>query len=322
MELNSSEGFVQIIDSDRIQKKPNFQSVYAKTSEKPALSFEDKRLNKIRSKLQILNQQIEFYTKEYESALENAKNCSCKLTKEMCIELCSYERLSKTVYEICAKTMLVLEQQGQGFKAFKSLCAKFEHFKELMSLAQESNLSESIISEILPIWKNQTMIQAKVSKTSKAAALLAQWLGFMVEYNLKRGTVNTSKRRVPELEKKLKIQMELVENLKNDNYIARKVCLNKENSCEDKHLENFSEGIENYRETQNQPFGSSIHPVAASAAYLYSSMSSERVGRIFPNFDDEGIYAEERIKESDGQSLIYEDIGEIPGCLRNKFFCF
>ena len=100
--------------------------------------------------------------------------------------------------------MLILDQPEKSFQGFKDLIKNFNFFKMLMSAIQNKMIPDILINDILPIWKNQTIIQAKLYKVSKFGCLLAQWINLLVEYNLKKETINSSKRREPELDKKIK----------------------------------------------------------------------------------------------------------------------
>ena len=285
------------------------------------MKVEKKRLDRLISQQQLTKQQIEFYTHEYQRALECAKDCNWKITKESCTELRKLDSPSKTVIDVCEKTMLVLDQTDKTFNSFKVLAKNFGYLKDLMGTVQGQTLSNHIINEILIIWKNQTIIQAKLRKTSKCASLLAQWIGYIVEFNLKRETVNSSKRKEPELEKKIKQQNCLLGNLHKDaerfreKLVMAKQKLQKcEGECED-FSEKFDVGCENIK-----PLGFSMHRGTASGGILGNSASSVRLNG-FPNFNDTQLYGEALLKEASEQQIIFEGNNEL-GCCRMKFFCF
>jgi uncharacterized protein YbgA (DUF1722 family) len=326
MEPNTTENSPQLIIRVPVPQSSSTQSEEQRQKLKEALTIEQKRLDRLSSQLQTAKQQIEFYTQEYQLALENIKDCNWKLTKEMCTELRKLENPSKGIIEVCEKVMLALDQPEKTFDAFKTLIRNFGYFKDLMTAIQGQSLPESIINDLLPVWKNQTIIQAKISKSSRCAALLAQWLGFVVEFTLKKETVYSSKRKLPEIEKKFAAQSFLVADLKNE------MCKVMENTCKSGESsgakgdswkqEELSEKFEGYKETQAKPFGFTMQKGTASGGILASALYSNRESQGFPNFNDEELYGGIPVKESSASDLVYEGDGEAIGCCRSRFFCF
>lgn len=279
--------------------------------------------DRISSQLQLTKQQIEFYTQEYQRALEGIKDSNWRITKDMCVELRKLQTPSKHLVDVCEKTMLVLDQPEKSFAGFKNLTKNFGYLKDLMSSVQSQHISEQIINEILPIWKNQTMIQAKLMKNSKCVCLLAQWLSHIVEYSLKKETVNSSKKREPELEKKLKALENLVcELAPKINKVQDEISkLKKAIECKiEVEHEELSENFKIIPEGMLRPKGFPVHRPTASEGLLGSSMNSiKSMG--FPKFNDEDLYEGNEIQKSEG-AISFEGVNEAIGCCRMRFFCF
>lgn len=295
---------------------------------KKSLKLEKKRLDRLCSQLQVTRQQIEFYTHEYQRALENIKDCNWRVTKDMCTELRKIPSPSKTIVEICEKIMLILDQPDKTFSAFKSLSKNFGYMKDLMSSVQGQTLPDNIINEILPVWKNQTIIQAKVAKISKCASLLAQWIGFIVEYSLKKETVVSSKRKEPEIDKKIRTQANVVDDLQREILLLEDSiknmleiqASNQEQKSDNEQEEELSEKFEVSKES-SRPFGFTMHRGTASGGLLGSSLHCYR-SQSFPNFSDEQLYGGVPVKETKEHQILYEGRNEALGCCRLKFFCF
>lgn len=281
-----------------------------------SLRSEQKRHDRLLSQLHLTRQQIELYTKESESALEGLKDCNWRITKELCSELRKIPFPSKTLAEICEKLMTILSQQDTSYQGFKALTKNFSYFKTLMSSVQNQALSDTLINEILPIWKNQTIFQAKLYKLSKCGCLLAKWINLLVEFNLKRETIENSKRREPELQKKVRNSGIIIGE------IEKQICAIKETlsqkcseECEGINeiaLEEFTEKFKFIAEAEKENFGQQ-----GLKGVLGINNSEVKVSIEFPNFGDDNLYDENH--EQIGHQINYE--AEEPGCCNLKFFC-
>lgn len=211
--------------------------------------------------------------------------------------------------------MLVLSQPEKTFDSFKKLSKNYGFLKDLMDSAQGEAFSDHVINQILNIWKNQTIVQAKLVKTSKCASLLAQWIGFIVEYSLKKETVNSNKRKEPELEKKIKYQGHALQSLGKDlEKIKEKIISAKKNLQMNVANEEISEKFEVPAENP-RPLGFVMHRGTASGGILEGSIRSQ-----FPNFNDADLYRDANVKES--TEIVFEGNNEALGCCSLKFFCF
>jgi hypothetical protein len=289
---------------------------------KKYIKIEKKKLDRLTSQLLMTKQHIEFYTQEYQRALEGIKDSNWKITKEICNELRKISNPSSVVIEICEKVMLILEQSDKSFEGFRALSKNFGLLKDLMGSVQNHPLSDSVINEILPIWKAQATIKAKLSKTSKCTCLLAEWIGYIVEYSLKKETVNSSKRREPELEKKIKNQNLVINDLNNemaqiqDNALIIRRMIECKVEIEDQEI---SENFHITPEGGCKPLGFTMHKGTASGGILLKSFDSQK-SQTFPNFNDKELYSGIKVNLKD--TILYEGNTETIGCCRMKFFCF
>ena len=215
--------------------------------------------------------------------------------------------------------MLVLSQPQKSFEGFKKLSKNFGFLKDLMTSVQGLPVSEHIVNELLPIWKNQTIIQAKLTKTCRCASLMAEWLGYIVEFSLKKETVLGSKRKEPEIEKKLKnLDLNLQDDEKVVDELRKKIAVvRKLIECR----------MEMDKEEITDQFG--IVPEGASGIYrnalhrpTASDGGSARLAFAeFPNFVDEDLYQDLEVVTQEN-NIVFEGGQDVVGCCRLKFFCF
>jgi hypothetical protein len=75
-----------------------------------------------------------------------------------------------------------------------------------MSNIDAATLPEVYIAEIMPVWKKKLFICANAGKVHKGFEIVANWICCLVEYRLKHDTLQSSKRKLPDLERKIKKQ--------------------------------------------------------------------------------------------------------------------
>lgn len=268
--------------------------------------------------MQLTRQQIELYSKEAEKALEELKDTNWRITKELCGELRKITNPSRTLVDVCEKIMLILDQTEKTFQNFKTLTKNFSLFKTLMSSKQSQNLSDTLINNILPIWKNQTLVQAKLYKISKGGCLLAKWVNLLVEYNLKTETVNSSKRREPVLDQKIKASNFIVsgierqmENIKEMLSIKKHDFENRSDMAHEEFTARFNFFGNDDREDTKKMRKRSI------LSELSLNVMSKTA---FPNLSDPHLYDENSIKMI-GHNIKYEGKYDDAGCFNIRFFC-
>ncbi|OMJ95355.1 hypothetical protein SteCoe_1262 [Stentor coeruleus] len=321
MELQIQEDYTQILEkSDSIQViTKQLESEFNKVQK--SLKSESKRLDRLASQLQLTKQQIELYTKEAEKALEDLKDTNWRITKELCSELRKISNPSKTLIDVCEKIMLVLDQNEKTFQSFKALTKNFSLFKTLMSFIQTQNLSDSLINSILPIWKNQTIVQAKLYKISKCGCLLALWITLLVEHNLKTETINSSKRKIPELDQKINASKTMLSGLEKQMEIINEMLSRKKSEFENRPdiaHEEFTARFDFFGSCQKCD---KENDTRAKKQSVLCEIDPNLMPNIsFPNFADPHLYDENSIKMIE-HNIIYEGKHDDTGCFRIKFFC-
>lgn len=290
---------------------------------KSTLKAEKKRRDRLSSQLQLTKQQIEVYSQEVDKALEGIKDCNWRITKELCRELRKIPSPSKTIVDVCEKIMLILDQPEKTFFSLKALTKSFGDFKNLMTSTQTKDLSDTLINEILPIWKNQTVIQAKLYKISKCGCLLASWINLLVEYNLKKETVLSSKKREPELEKKIKTCAKNISGLETEILLVKETIST--NKLEpDPKIEIVDEEYTEKFKLQSinlNDFCVSFRQEADSKGILSVSNSNLLSSPDFPNFSDKDLYDENSV-QAIGNKIKLEGYSDDIGCCKLNFFCF
>lgn len=79
-----------------------------------------------------------------------------------------------------------------------------------MNSYSPENLKQEIIDQILPLWKNYTILSPIMAKTHKGAQYLLDWITGLLELKIKSDTLKTAKKKFPELQKKVKDQIDLI----------------------------------------------------------------------------------------------------------------
>lgn len=243
------------------------------------------------------------------------RSCSSSITKDHCEELINLFNPSQTIQEIGIKTLLVLNQARSQYEDFLVLLKNFSHFKDLINSTPSQILPENIVHEILPIWKNQAFYQTKVARTSKCASLLAQWLGHSVEFSLKKSTVLTSKRKDPELQKKVKMQNDIIKDLTKDLHLLKEKIENSQKVLKDYENEEFVVMNKSIQDGSRKSLGSTAH--RRTTSNLWGSLHLQN----FPNFNDEELYGE-MPEQSSFEGQVKLEGHEAIGCCRLRFFCF
>ena len=222
--------------------------------------------------------------------------------------------------------MQILDQPAVSFQGFKDLTKNYSLFKMLMSAVQNKRLSENLVNEILPVWKNQTIIQAKLYKVSKCGSLLAQWINLLVEYNLKKETIMNSKVKEPEMEKKTAASLAIVNDLAKELLLIEEIIEKKQTQIEAKIEAPHEEFTERFRFVQGA--AQSEPPVLSpgrgrgelSGILTISDLNIVR-NNGFPDFNGEDLYGENSVKMIE-PTILYESRGIDVGCCKLKFFCF
>ena len=187
-----------------------------------------------------------------------------------------------------------------------------------MNSISPDHLSEEQLSALLPIWKNQQTLQAKLAQTARGAVVIAEWISHCVEYKLKKETLNSAVKKLPELEKKVRAVMAAIAT----HTSALSSAETKVNQIRQK-VSQAEESAANFLDLSV----SSLRSTAAAKMKMEEElprpkMQSERFQQEFPNFLSEELYQE--TPEERQEERFEVDFGESPGvlgCCRSRFFC-
>ena len=308
------------------------------------LRSEKERLERVTSSLHLTQQQIDFFSQETQKALEGIKDANWRFTKEVCSDMARIRSPSPALLDVCEKFLFVLDQGDRSWKTFRAICLNYSPLKTLMNSTSPDLLTEAKMSELLPLWKNQQSTIAKLGKVSKGGCVLAEWICSCVEFKLRKETLSAARRKLPELERKVKIQVQAIAE-KNAQILvheekileAQAACdigLDSEESC--KFLPPKSLNISLVSITSTNL---SVRPAAEDRAVnvaplrrggtatggLLSLISPRGQPKEFPNFTSGELYRETPLSARPREEAARIDIeseNEIPGCCRSRFFCY
>ena len=255
----------------------------------------------------------------------------------MCSELRSIKAPVSSLSDVYDKLLLLLDIKDRSWKSFRSISKNFTAFKNLMASVQTEKLPENIINEVLPLWKNYNVIRAKLSKFSKGACLLLDWIVHVAEFNVKAEMIISSKKRIPELERMVKHQSKTLSDLASESISIEEI-MNKTKEdlednivdcedCEELSLTSKPYSFVNSECDDKHIFHLTVHRGTASGGILHSGKSLKKgsdLEMLFPNFNSDNLYGEVPVEKNIDidQPIAYEGRAEAVGCCRMKFFCF
>lgn len=79
-----------------------------------------------------------------------------------------------------------------------------------MNALNPENLRQDIVEQILPLWKNYNVLSQQLSKVSKGAQYLLDWMTGLLEMKIKSETLKDAKKKFPELQKKVREKIDLI----------------------------------------------------------------------------------------------------------------
>jgi hypothetical protein len=312
---------------------------------KKLLKNDKDRLERMSSQLHLTKQQIDFFTQESQRALEGIKDANWQFTKEVCAELSKVKNPSSVLLDVSEKFMLMLDQRERSWKVFRAVTRNFGPLKSLMSSVSAEHMSEEQLNELLPIWKKQQSLVPKLTSICKGAGVIAEWIRYCVEYKLKKETLVASKRKLPDIERKMKTQLaaiadrnaqiltleEKVAEIKLDLESAEEHSMEGEvddygNSMEASVMSMKSSTL-TYRREERVIVSTPLRKGTASGGIMSSPRTFEQTKspqkQEFPNFNLEShdLY---RDAPSQKESVVIQMDGpaDVVGCCRSRFFCF
>ncbi|OMJ87296.1 hypothetical protein SteCoe_10980 [Stentor coeruleus] len=305
---------------------------------KSTLRQETKRYERLNSQLQLTRHQLSIYTEEAKNLQTQLNKILNQFTKEVSADLRIIKTPITCLLELSDKLLLILDIKDRSWKSFRSMLKNFPAFKNLMISIQNDQLPENVINEVLPLWKSQGTLRLKLSKINNGACVLLDWISMIVEYNLKSEISITSKKRIPELERMIKIQAKILSDLASESLSIEEL-VNKTKSnlddgemdCEDcSELSLTSKPYDFVKSEQDerQIFHSTMHRGTASGGIMQNSFKTYKekseLRILFPNFNSESLYGEAPVNKNVEveDPIIYEGKNEMIGCCRMRFFCF
>ena len=284
----------------------------------------------MQNQLDLTNHQLKVYTEESSKIQEKLNSALCMFSKEMCHDIRSMKAPVSTILDLCDKILLVIDIKDRSWKSFRNISKNFSVFQNLLITAQSDQLPESIINEVLPIWKNQSPLRSKLIKINQGSCFLLDWLVNLIELNVKSEIILSSKKRIPELEKMIKNQSKTLSELTSESVSIEEILNKTKQNLDDidqdecSELSLTSKPYTGGKDEERVIFHSTVHRGTASGGILNSKTSVfKTLNSNFPNFNSDSLYGEVPVDKSQNEELIvYEGPDESIGCCRMKFFCF
>jgi hypothetical protein len=280
------------------------------------------------------NNQTDTLQKEIDQTHDLLQQCNENFTVQFCTNLRSIKAPSSLICEISDKFLLILDIKDRSWKNFKRLTKNLVSFKSLVLFAQSQFLTDSIINEILPLWKVQSLYRAKLINFPSYHVLL-DWIGLIVELNLKKEMVFSSMKRAPELEKSIKIKEKTICSLKTEAKIAEKSYFELKKKIKESEIEDCSESSHTSKHFAFQSdqervdkhiYVSAVNKGTASGGLMQkmpmSSLEKSMIPSISPNFSSINLYGEIPVHRDYEDKIVYEGRAETVGCCSIRFLCF
>ena len=307
------------------------------------LRAEKDRLERLSSNVQLTKQQIDFFTQETQKAIEGIKDACWRFTKEVCSDLAKIKSPSPALLDLSDKFLFVLEQHDRSWKTFRAICLNYNPLKALMNSISADSFTEEQMSELLPLWKNQQSIIEKLAKVSKGGIVLAEWVCSCVEYRLRKETLLGSQSKLPELERKVKVQLQVIAGKNAEILVMEEKIMEAQAAAEFTSESSSADGMQEpgivvdtslVSITSTNPTAKHMSeervvciaplPQGKATGSLVFQMSprakKSRVGE-FPNFGSGELYRDSPVLTRSTQIDI-ETESELAGCCSSRFFCY
>lgn len=291
-------------------------------------------MERIKSQVSLTISQTHNLHSELSSVKEKLEKLTENLSSQSIQEMRAIKAPSSSISEICDKFLLILDIKDRSWKSFKKLSKNYSSFKTLISFSLSQRLTDSTINEILPLWKAQSLYRTKLERFP-AFNLLLDWIGLIVELNLKSEIVNSSQKRIPELEKSVKKQELSIESLKKETKVAKELCNEVKRRIKDSEIEDCSESSHTSKtfafhsdqeRIEKHIFVSAVNKGTASGGLLRktlaSSLEKSVIPSISPNFSSSHLYGEIPVHKEYEEKIVYEGRSETVSCCSVKFLCF
>jgi len=303
------------------------------------LRLDEDRLERLSASLRLTKQQIDFFTQETQRALEGIKDANWRFTEGVCGELSKVKSPVPALVEVADKFLGVLEQRECGFKAFQAVCRNYAPLKALMTSVSIDRLSEEQMQTLIPVWKNQQTLLVSLRKQPKGASILAEWLSSCVEYKLRKETLTASLHKLPDLEQKIRIQLQKIAETNAAILVLEEKLLDLRtaitpDSEDEQPLKSASLSLVSVtstglslRQTEDRAIGVVPLQKGTATGGLLAQLSprssfSQGKKADFPNFTSQELYGDALDSERGEEEIDVETENELIGCCRSKFFCY
>lgn len=293
------------------------------------IQITQQRIERLRSNLQQTQQHVDFFTQETQKASEGIKDTNWLLTKELCNELSRLKSPPAVLLELGDKCLLLLGLKERSWRAFRAAMKNYGTLKALMNRLQPENLTEMQLNELLTVWKNQSKLQPQLAQISRGATIISEWISYSVKFKYMQETLHASKRKIPEIESKIKSALlevatkytELQQiHKKIEEIQAALISVSKDRSRTNEYLKSVDL-------TSTSSGASSINKldriVDRTLSHPYATYSRQT----FPNFElgTESLYGETFVSKGPAEEefqISIEGKSEGIGCCGGRFFCF
>jgi len=162
------------------------------------------RQEALTSKMHQLQQQSEIYSHECQVVMERIKDSNWSFTKELSLTLLKMKKPTPEILDLSDKFMILLEQKEVNWKMFQASLRNYDSLKALMDKFNPETIKEENVDLIMTLWKNYNSIQPKISKVSRAASILLDWITACMEYKIKKATLDGIKKSLSDVQNRTK----------------------------------------------------------------------------------------------------------------------
>jgi len=106
--------------------------------------------------------------------------------------------------------MIMVDQKEASWKLFKSLTKNYSPLKNLMDSMNVENMTESKLSELLPLWKNYPILHEKLQAEALGAEIILRWISAAVEFKIKKEALIATKAKHSELQASVTERLKMV----------------------------------------------------------------------------------------------------------------
>ena len=185
-------------------------------------------------------------------------------------------------------------------------------------------ISEEQMTALLPVWKNKQSVLIKLEKISKGGGIIAEWLCCCVEFKLKNETLRGAKRKLPEIERKIKTQLQYIAEKNAQIFmceeklaLAKAALDGRPSSASESSINSTSLSILN---EDAAIVLSPRHEGTATRGLLAQVSPRSKANLAFPSFGSPSLYSDR--PEGEDFSIDFSIGDRTKGCCHSRFFCY